>query len=186
MLRRAILGVVVVSAFVFASTAFAGRVDLTTYYPSPYGQYTNLYSTAASNFATTSGNVGIGTAIPAEKLEVNGNIRAAAFFATALGTGAFKYATTSNMNVPDYVFTSGYKLMPLNELRDYVLTNKHLPGVLSSEELKNAGTASLVEQNFKNLEKIEELVLYTVQLKSETDALKARIEKLESKLNAGQ
>ncbi|MFA5159584.1 MAG: hypothetical protein WC484_03650, partial [Candidatus Omnitrophota bacterium] len=60
MFRRTVLGVVFVSTVVFASTAFAGRVDLTTYYPAPYGEYKNLKSTEGSNFATTSGNVGIG------------------------------------------------------------------------------------------------------------------------------
>ena len=185
-MKKYILFALVISAFMIIPAAFAGRVDLTTYYPSPYGQYKNLYSTDASNFATSSGSVGIGTSLPAEKLEVSGNVRAIAFFATATGAGAFKYATTTNMNLPDYVFASNYKLLPLNELRDYVFTNKHLPGVLSAEELKKAGTASLVEQNFKNLEKIEELVLYTLQLKAEADALKTRIEKLESKLSDGQ
>ncbi|MFA5167447.1 MAG: hypothetical protein WC530_02815 [Candidatus Omnitrophota bacterium] len=185
-MRKSILCALVISVFVVIPTVFAGRVDLTTYYPSPYGEYKNLYSTEASNFATSSGSVGIGTVSPGEKLEVSGNVKATAFFATASGAGAFKYNTSTNLNLPDYVFASDYKLMPLNELRNYVLTNKHLPGVLSAEELKNAGTASLVEQNFKNLEKIEELVLYVLQLKSETDALKARIVKLESKLNTGQ
>lgn len=71
-------------------------------------------------------------------------------------------------------------------MRDFVLTNKHLPGVPSSEELRKAGTASWVEQNFKNLEKIEELVLYVLQLKSENDMLKTRVEKLEAKLPAEQ
>jgi hypothetical protein len=60
MLRK-ILGVVALSIFALASAALAGRVDLTTYYPSPDGQYTTLSSTGESSFATTAGqNVYIG------------------------------------------------------------------------------------------------------------------------------
>lgn len=39
-----ILGVLLVSAFVAASSAYAGRAELTTYYPAPYGEYTELKS----------------------------------------------------------------------------------------------------------------------------------------------
>ena len=43
MFRKAILGVLFVSAFVVAaSSAQAGRVDLTTYYPAPNGEYKDL------------------------------------------------------------------------------------------------------------------------------------------------
>ena len=42
MIRKTVLGVVFVSAFVFVSSAYAGKVELTTYYPSPYGEYLSL------------------------------------------------------------------------------------------------------------------------------------------------
>ncbi len=191
--------------FLFSAIVLAAEeITITTYYPSPYGSYGSLFtdklgvgdnngdgSFTSADVPTTTGYVwikglvGIGTMTPGEKLEVNGNVKALAFIATLAGAGAYKYNTSSNMAVPDYVFEKDYKLMPLDELRNYVLTNKHLPGVFSSEELKNAGTASLVEQNFKNLEKIEELVLYILQLKSENNALEVRIEKLEAKSNVG-
>jgi len=192
--------------FFCATLVFAEDITITTYYPSPYGSYNALQVDrlgvgdnnnngvpdagdvpATTGYVWIKGLVGIGTIspIPVEKLEVNGNVKALAFIATLAGAGAYKYNTSSNMTVPDYVFEKDYKLMPLDELRNYVLTNKHLPGVFSSEELKNAGTASLVEQDFKNLEKIEELVLYILQLRSENEALKVRIEKLEAKSNLG-
>ena len=44
----------------FAPSAYAGKVELTTYLPSPYAEYVNLKSTADSYFATSSGGVGIG------------------------------------------------------------------------------------------------------------------------------
>ena len=42
MFRRAVLGALFILTFVFASTAHAGKVELTTYYPSPYGEYLTL------------------------------------------------------------------------------------------------------------------------------------------------
>jgi hypothetical protein len=44
-----------------APFASAGKVELTTYYPAPFGEYQNINSTGNSNFATTSGGVAIGT-----------------------------------------------------------------------------------------------------------------------------
>jgi hypothetical protein len=70
-MKKAILLVFVIIAFMIIPSSFAGRVELTTYYPSPYGEYKNLNSTEASNFGT----VGIGTTIPAAKLDVNGDTR---------------------------------------------------------------------------------------------------------------
>jgi len=57
-----------------ATNAFAGKVELTTYYPAPTGEYRNLSSTENASFATSSGAVGIGTNTPASgtKLEVAG------------------------------------------------------------------------------------------------------------------
>jgi len=53
-----------------ATNAYAGSVELTTYYPAPSGDYVNINSTGASNFATAGGNVGIGTTNPQATLEV--------------------------------------------------------------------------------------------------------------------
>ena len=62
-----------------------------------------------------------------------------------------------DMNVPDYVFEKDYYLMPLDLLREYINTNKHLPNILSKEETKEI---NIVERQNKLLEKIEELTLY--------------------------
>ncbi|MFH0985773.1 MAG: hypothetical protein V1882_09620 [Candidatus Omnitrophota bacterium] len=53
--------------------AFAGKTELTTYYPSAYGEYLNLKSTNDSYFATDSGNVGIGTTSATVKFTVAGS-----------------------------------------------------------------------------------------------------------------
>jgi hypothetical protein len=55
--------------------AIAEEITLTTYYPSPRGVYKELHITHNAFLATQEGNVGIGTMMPGEKLEVNGGIR---------------------------------------------------------------------------------------------------------------
>lgn len=51
-------------------------LQLTTYYPAPYGGYVSILTTGNTYLARDSGNVGIGTASPGVKLDINGNGRA--------------------------------------------------------------------------------------------------------------
>jgi len=86
MFPKNILGVLIFSVFVFASSAYAGKAELTAYYPSAYGEYKNLKSTADASFATSSGVVGIGAiANSTAQLEVYGR--------TAAGTSQMSIAT---------------------------------------------------------------------------------------------
>jgi hypothetical protein len=65
------------------------------------------------------GYVGIGTATPDQALTVNGTIHAKEVNVT--------------VDVPaDYVFKPTYKLMPLNQVEQYVKTNNHLPEIPSA------------------------------------------------------
>ncbi len=59
MIQRNILGVVFISAFVLASNAYAGKVDLTTYYPAPYGEYVDLQARAVYFQAPAANPVGL-------------------------------------------------------------------------------------------------------------------------------
>jgi hypothetical protein len=75
---------------------------------------------------------------------------------------------------PDYVFENDYKLMSLYEVEKFVITNGHLPKVPNREETINSGM-DLGEINVILLEKIEELMLYTIQQQKEIDSLKERM-----------
>lgn len=77
-------------------------------------------------------------------------------------------------NYPDYVFKNDYKLMSLDKLENYIKTNKHLPNVPSAKQIETDG-ANLGELNKIQMEKIEELTLYIIELKKELEAIKKQI-----------
>jgi hypothetical protein len=54
-----------------APAAYAGKVELTTYYPAPYGEYKEIKTTENAKFAQTSGNVEVGADANPTSLIVN-------------------------------------------------------------------------------------------------------------------
>ena len=116
---------------------------------------------------TSDGNVGIGTLTPGSfKLAVEGKIGAREI---VVQTGAWA----------DFVFSSDYRLPSLAEVEAHINENGHLPGIPSEEEVLEKGIA-IGEMQTKLLQKIEELTLYMIELQKENDALKERVEALES------
>lgn len=71
---------------------------------------------------------------------------------------------------PDYVFAKDYDLMSLGELRSYIETNNKLPNIPSAEEMD--GSLAIGEMVRLQMEKIEELTLYVLELQKEIEALK--------------
>lgn len=51
-------------------------LQLTTYYPAPYGGYVSILTTGNTLLSRDSGRVGVGLASPTEKFHVNGNAKA--------------------------------------------------------------------------------------------------------------
>lgn len=76
------------------------------------------------------------------------------------------------------VFGTSYPLKNLNELNTFIATNKHLSAVPKESELKENGI-DISEMQKIQMQKIEELVLYVIQLNKENEALKKRIELIE-------
>ncbi len=112
----------------------------------------------------SAGNVTIGTAYKAAsgyKFSVNGKIMAE------------EVRVQLDADWPDYVFSGDYKLMSLSELQKFIITHKHLPGILPASEIKANGI-ELGDTNKRMMEKIEELTLYILELKKEIDLLKVK------------
>ena len=116
--------------------------------------------------AIENGNVGIGVINPTEKLSVKGKIRAQ----------EIKVETT---NWPDYVFDPSYNHSSLSELENFIKENKHLPEIPSAKEVEENGV-SLGEMNAKLLKKIEELTLYVIELKKDSEKQQQDIDKLKN------
>jgi hypothetical protein len=96
------------------------------------------------------------------KLSVDGKILATEIYVT-------------QQNWADYVFEKDYKLLSLPELEKYIATNKHLPNVPSTAEMKSAGN-NVANTDQILLEKIEELTLYVIEQQKHIESLKKEID----------
>jgi hypothetical protein len=82
------------------------------------------------------------------------------------------------INVPDYVFDPEYRLMPLQEVKDFVAENRHLPDIPSSKDINRNGL-DMTDMQLRLLQKVEELTLYTLEQHETIELLKARLDALE-------
>ncbi|MFN4233597.1 MAG: hypothetical protein ACK4IK_02195 [Bacteroidia bacterium] len=119
---------------------------------------------------TADGSVGIGSSNTGTfKLAVDGKV------------GAREFKVSLENPWPDYVFEENYKLMTLEDLKEFINKNKHLPGIKNSKEIKNDNGYEIGLMQIKLLEKIEELTLYILQLNAENKVLKQKIDLLTKK-----
>lgn len=118
--------------------------------------------TTRLTISNATGNVGIGTTSPNEKLTVNGIIYGKEVKVDLAVPG------------PDYVFGKSYDLPTLEEVKAYVDEHKHLPEVPSADEMKKDGV-KLAEMNMILLKKVEELTLYIMQQQEEIENLRKTV-----------
>lgn len=130
----------------------------------PFAGGGSQWATIGNTINYSAGNVGIGTSAPDAKLAVKGQVHAQEVKVDLLGAIA-----------PDYVFEKNYRLMSLEEIKNYIEANKHLPEVPSAIEMEKNGLL-IGEMNLLLLKKVEELTLHLIQLKSENDKLKSENE----------
>ena len=95
-------------------------------------------------------------------------------------TEKVKVALSSSLAWADYVFAKDYKLQPLAEVESFINTNKHLPNMPSATELAKEGL-DLGKMQAKQMEKIEELTLYLIQMGKKIETLEKQNELLKSK-----
>nr|WP_319571005.1 hypothetical protein [uncultured Draconibacterium sp.] len=118
----------------------------------------------------SSGNVGIGTADPKNRLSVNGTIWA-------------KEVKVTLADAADWVFDDDYELKSLDEVENFINDNKHLPDVPSAEEFREKDM-NLAEMNNVLLQKVEELTLYLIKQNKLSKTQQEKIELLEKKVSS--
>ena len=91
------------------------------------------------------------------------------------------YVNVSNAVWSDYVFDKTYKLMSLKEVEIYYLKHHHLNGVPSAKEMEMNGS-NVVETEAILLKKIEENMLYMVEINKKLEAQDKIIRHLQRKL----
>lgn len=80
---------------------------------------------------------------------------------------------------PDFVFQPGHALMPLPELRAYLKTNRHLPGLPSAAQVEARQGVELGDMQRKLVQVVEEQALYILQLEEQQARLVRRLDALE-------
>jgi len=101
------------------------------------------------------GKIGIGTSNPTALLTVDGKIEAEEVEVKNVGA--------------DYVFEEDYNLLSIDEVEEFIKTNKHLPGIAPASETEKGVELSQFTETL--LEKVEELTLYIIQLEKRIQEL---------------
>jgi hypothetical protein len=120
--------------------------------------------------ASSTGRVGIGVATAADLgvgylLSVDGKVIAE------------ELRIQNSTSWPDYVFSKEYDLMPLDELKNSIAVNNHLPNIPPAVEVEADGIL-VGDMQVRMMEKIEELTLYILQLHETNKHLQAQIDAL--------
>lgn len=161
----------------------AGNVDRMVLSHSPsYPAWGLEYEDATDSFIFKSST--------AERVEIDLN---GGYPLRVYGTARAVDFESNTTTYPDYVFENYYKgaskinseysFKTLSEVETFIKKEGHLPGVKSFEEVKKEGmTINLAETSVSNLEKIEELFLYAIEMKKENDQLKEKQKTLEERL----
>ncbi len=113
-------------------------------------------------------NVGIGTTDPGSyKLAVEGKIGA-------------RGIDVKSGSWADFVFAEDYTLRPLDEVEQFIQRHQHLPEIPSEAQVLEKGL-DVGEMLRLQMQKIEELTLYLIQLKKENESLKQAVNALQHK-----
>lgn len=160
-----------------------------------------LYAESSSS-GNTAGYIGIGTTTPTEKLDVAGTVNATGLTiptgtvnignASSVPTGylmvvngrmgAKELKVEVNGSWGDYVFEDDYKLLPLNELQEFITENKHLPNVPSASELEKDGINTSEMLN-NQMVKIEELTLHLIKMNERLEKVELENQSLKEQIS---
>ena len=122
------------------------------------------------------GTIGIGqfaSQLPADGVAQDGE-KYKLFVKDGIRTEKVKVDIADSNGWADYVFEKDYKLMPLNEVEQFINKNGHLPEVPTTEEAIKNGI-ELKAMNILLLKKIEELTLYNIEQQKRIEALEKKV-----------
>jgi hypothetical protein len=103
------------------------------------------------------------------------------FVETGILTEKVKVALKSSADWSDYVFEPGYRLQPLSAVESFIRANKHLPGIPAAATLVKEGGIDVNRMFAAQMEKIEELTLYVIELNKRLATLEAENKALKIK-----
>ncbi len=173
---------ILLSSIASAGKCRSWKIEATTHDQDPFGYYNLNFNYLGSGYSGegyrlskdgiislngNSGNVGIGTTNPAHKLTVEGTI------------AAREIRVTSSANWADYVFADDYQLRSIEAVAAYIEKNNHLPDIPSGAEIEQGGI-EVSEMLAKQMQKIEELTLYVIELEKNNQMMMERLSALES------
>lgn len=156
------------------------------------GNFINPYNTISPENELNIGNwivgnngtIGIGqfaSQLPADGVAQDGE-KYKLFVKDGIKTEKVKVDIAANNGWADYVFEKDYKLMPLNDLAQFIDKNGHLPEVPTTEEAIKNGI-ELKAMNILLLKKVEELTLHLIDQNKELKSQKEEIEALKKQVN---
>ena len=119
------------------------------------------------------GKVGIGS------VDMNTTYEYGLYLHRGLLTEKVKVAVKSSSEWSDHVFGAEYTLMSLEDVRTFIYTNGHLPGVPSAECMVEDGL-DVVRTDAMLLQKIEELTLHLIAMEERVKALELENVRLRS------
>lgn len=130
---------------------------------------TRILLSGSTNSYINSGNFGIGTTNPKNKLDVKGTIHS-------------QEVKVDMLNWSDHVFKNEYNLPTLIEVEKHINENGHLKDIPSEKEVLKNGI-NLGEMDAKLLQKIEELTLYIIDLNKKIEQQNQELNLMKEKLN---
>lgn len=142
--------------------ALFGRAGGTNFFIQTPASDVRMFASGGKPFLIPEGNVGIGTTSNiTHKLTVNGTVKA-------------REVLVTNSGWADYVLDDNYSLKSLSEVEAYINQNKHLPNIPSASEVEKNGI-SVGDMQRMQMEKIEELTLYVIDLQKQVDELRSLV-----------
>ena len=81
----------------------------------------------------------------------------------------------------DYVFENDYPLRPLDELKTFITTHKHLPNIPAASDMQKNGV-DIAGFSGRLLEKVEELTLYTLAQEDTIESLQTMMQKQQAQI----